>query len=226
MRLAHPVMRRRRAHASSTALGSRGTTSIGSRSRRPPVSTAPVLVVPCVLTIVNELREPVHAELVELALRVARPGGVPSWSRLPSPTRSTPGPDAASNRWRVWLEDRWDDFADEVERPRERNVRPQLAQRLPGLLPALLREERVYQDRLFRNRLERARREAGETGRERLRRQIEKLEDQMNQLTFDPEPREDREDELRQLREQLEGEEYRRVEERRASAACAPCSRE
>jgi hypothetical protein len=45
---------------------------------------------------------------------------------------------------------------------------------------------------------------------------IETLEEKTRQLTFDPELRYEREDELRQLKEQLEGEEYRRVEERRA----------
>lgn len=38
----------------------------------------------------------------------------------------------------------------------------------------------------------------------------------MLQLTFDPELRHEREEELRRLREQLEAEEYRRVEERQA----------
>ena len=82
--------------------------------------------------------------------------------------------------------------------------------------PTLLKEERAYQDKLFRNRLKELDEERGEKGRTRLRRQIEKLEEKTRQLTFDPELRHEREEELRQLKEQLEGEEYRRVEERRA----------
>ena len=72
----------------------------------------PTLVVPNLLAIVNELREPVHAELIELALRVDK-----SRHEVVEAPDGDPRPlaDADVNQWRTWLEERWDDLADELE---------------------------------------------------------------------------------------------------------------
>ena len=211
MRLAHPVMRR------ATATLRRRLWEERPDLRRFTIAThdqvdAPTLIVPSLLAIVNELREPVHAELIELALRVGNdnPAVVEAPEGDPRPLA-----DADVNQWRIWLEEHWDDLADELEIARAKRE-AELREGAETLLPTLLKDERAYQDKLFRNRLKELDDERGEKGRTRLRRQIEKLEEKTRQLTFDPELRHEREDELRQLKEQLEGEEYRRVEERRA----------
>jgi len=211
MRLAHPVMRR----AASTLR--RRLWEPRPDLRRYTVAAhsgiaAPTLVIPSLLTLVNELREPLHAELVDLAVRLDDGACTRVDAPLDDPTTlDTRGVDA----WRTWLEDRWDDVTDELDRLRQEREE-ELRATAEGLLPGLLKEERSHQDKLFRNRLKELDDERGEKGRERLRRQIEKLEEKTRQLTFDPELRHEREEELRQLKEQLEGEEYRRVEERRA----------
>ena len=211
MRLAHPVMRR------ATATLRRRLWEERPDLRRFTIAThdqvdAPTLLVPNLLAIVNELREPVHAELIELALRLGNdnPAVVEAPQGDPRPLA-----DADVNEWRIWLEEHWDDLADELEGARAQSE-AELREDAEILLPALLKDERGYQDKLFRNRLKELDDERGERGRTRLRRQIEKLEEKTRQLTFDPELRHEREEELRQLKEQLEGEEYRRVEERRA----------
>ncbi len=96
LRLAHPVMRR------ATATLRRRLWEERRDLRRFTIGghrnvSEPTLVVPCLLSMVNELREPLHAELIELAvaadegqLRVAAtPEGEPLATT--TPTRSTVG---------------------------------------------------------------------------------------------------------------------------------------
>ena len=119
--------------------------------------------------------------------------------------------------WRTWIEERWDDLADDLEAARTQRE-AELRATTAGLLPTLLREERTYQEKLFKNRLKELDDERGNKGRERLRLNIEREETALAQLSFDPHDpvRLVREESLRAMRAQLEGEEYRRVEERRA----------
>jgi hypothetical protein len=211
MRLAHPVMRRATSTLRRRLWEPRADLRRYTIATHPQVD-APTLVIPSLLTLVNELREPVHAELIDLAVRLDDDEPVPVDAPLDDTDPLAPG---LVDAWRAWLENRWDEVADDLDRLRaEREA--ELRARAERLLPGLLKEELGYQDKLFKNRLKELDDERGQKGRDRLRRQIEKLEEKTRQLTFDPELRHEREEELRQLKEQLEGEEYRRVEERRA----------
>ena len=210
MRLAHPVMRRaastlhRRLWQQADGLN---RFTVGSA----PGLDEPVLVIPCVLTVVNDLRESLHAELVEMTFRLTNSDVGPTDAEVGDPV---PLEDPALEPWRSRLEDRWPDIAPAVERHRE-SLRDEFEERARALLPGLLAEEQEAQQMLYDRRIRELERDAGERGRERLRQQIEQLEDQMNQLTFDPEHRADQEERLRQMRQQLEEAEYRRIEERR-----------
>jgi hypothetical protein len=93
--------------------------------------------------------------------------------------------------------------------------RERLAAETESLLPRLLKAEGDTQKKLYDARLKELADDRGEAGRARLRRQIEKLEAEERQLTFDQDRRYELEERLRRERERLEGEEYRRVEERR-----------
>jgi hypothetical protein len=213
MRLAHPVTRRATATLRRRLWEERPDLRRFTIATHPDVDT-PTLIMPSLLAIVNELREPVHAELVELALLIGdqhevidAPKGDPQQL-----------PDADVDAWRAWIEDRWDDLADELEAAltqREEELRVTAE----GLLPTLLKDERTYQDKLFKTRLKELDDEGGDKGRDRLRRNIEREEAALAQLSFDPHDpvRLAREESLRAMRTQLEGEEHRRVEERRAA---------
>jgi hypothetical protein len=210
MRLAHPVMRRatstlhRRLWQQADGLN---RFTVGSA----PGLDEPVLVIPCVLTVVNDLRESLHAELVEMIFRLTNSDVGPTDAVIGDPV---PLEDSALEPWRDRLEDRWPDIAPAVERHRE-SLRDEFEERARALLPGLLAEEQEAQQRLYDRRIRELERDAGERGRERLRQQIEQLEAQMNQLTFDPEHQAEQEEQLRQMRQQLEEAEYRRIEERR-----------
>jgi hypothetical protein len=169
------------------------------------------LVVPAVLTIVNELREPLHAELVELAFSV---GDTEVTATDPVEADPLPLDDRALAQWREWLEDRWPDIAPAIEAHRE-SRRDELEASAREHLPGLLVAEQEAQTALYDRRIRELDEDAGEKGLERRRREIAKLETQMSQLTFDAEHRADQEERLRQMRQQLEEAEYRRVEERR-----------
>ena len=210
LRLAHPVMRR----AASTL--HRRLWQPGDDVRRFTIGACvgldgPILVVPSVLTIVNELREPLHAELVELAFRVSddvtvvdAPDGEP-----------LPLDDGRLDGWHDWLEERWPDIAPRLEEHRQAR-QDELEAAALDRLPGLLAEAQEDQTTLYDRRIKELDADAGEKGLERRRREIAKLEQQMLQLTFDPEHRASQEDQLRQMRQELEEAEYRRVEERRA----------
>lgn len=210
MRLAHPVMRR------ATGTLRRRLWEPRPDLRRFTIAAhadvaGPTLVMPSLLAIANELREPLHAELVEVALHIDGEDAVPADAPVADPTAID---GAAVDGWRLWLEERWDELAERLADACDQRE-AELHSRAEELLPAALKEGRSYQDKLFKTRLRELDDERGEAGRTRLRRQIEKLEETTQQLTFDPELRHEREEELRSLRDQLEGEEYRRVEERR-----------
>ena len=210
LRLAHPLMRR----AASTL--HRRLWQPGTDLRRFTIGAAPdldepVLVVPAVLTIANDLREPLHAELVELAFRI---GDTEVAATDPVEADPLPLDDDALAHWRAWLEDRWPDIAPAIETHRE-SRRDELEASARDLLPGLLVAEQETQIALYDRRLRELDEDAGEKGLERRRREIAKLETQMSQLTFDAEHRADQEERLRQMRQQLEEAEYRRVEERR-----------
>lgn len=211
MRLAHPVMRRATATLRRRLWEPRPDLRRFTIGAHPEV-TGPTIVMPSLLTITNELREPMHAELVEVALRIDGDDALP----VDAPAGDPEAIDdtAVVDGWRLWVEERWDELADRLADAREERE-ADLRSQAEALLPGVLKEERGYQDKLFKHRLRELDDERGEAGRTRLRRQIEKLEEKTQQLTFDPELRHEREEELRRLRDQLEGEEYRRVEERR-----------
>ena len=70
-----------------------------------------------------------------------------------------------SNAWRVWLEEHWDDLAAALESARDQRE-AELRDSAGALLPALLKDERAYQDKLFKNRLKELDEERGEKGRD------------------------------------------------------------
>lgn len=210
LRLAHPVMRR----AASTL--HRRLWQSGNDVRRFTIGACPeveepTLLIPSVLTIVNDLREPLHAELVELVFRVD--GDV----TVAEPIEAEPLPldDESLERWHDWLEERWPDLAPRLEEHRQAR-QDDLEAAARDLLPGLLAEAQGAQTTLYDRRIKELDADAGEKGLERRRREIAKLEQQMLQLTFDPEHRANQEEQLRTMRQELEEAEYRRVEERRA----------
>jgi len=209
MRLAHPVMRRAAGTLRRRLWEPRPDLRRFTIAAHADVA-GPTLVMPSLLAIANELREPLHAELVEVALCIDGEDAIPVDAPASDPAALD---DAAVDKWRLWLEERWDELADCLADARDQRE-AELRSRAEELLPAALKEERSYQDTLFKTRLRELDDERGEAGRTRLRHQIEKLEEKTQQLTFDPELRHEREEELRSLRDQLEGEEYRRVERR------------
>jgi hypothetical protein len=206
LRLAHPLMRR-----AGATLRRRLWEDAHDLTRFTVASGAvdePLIVVPCLLTLVNELREPLHAELLELALT----GG---GEKTAAPSAAIKPLDRdVLERWQTWIEDRWDELEPVLEEVRATTEQEMLA-RVEKLLPDLLRDERAHQQELFAARLRELDDERGQQGRARLERDIARLEEQMLQLTFDPLLRQEQEDELRRLRAQLSGEEYRHYEDRR-----------
>lgn len=148
MRLAHPVMRRATATLRRRLWEPRADLrrfTIGAH----PDATAPTLVMPSLLAIVNVLREPLHAELIEVALRVEGNDGAPVGAPLGDPVTLDA---TAVDRWRMWLEDRWDDLAESLGAAREERE-AELRARAEHLVPLLLKDERTYQDKLFKTRL-------------------------------------------------------------------------
>jgi superfamily II DNA or RNA helicase len=210
MRLAHPVMRR-----AATTLRRR-LWQPGNDLHRFTIATqpgleAPVLIVPAMLTLVNDLREPLHAELVELAFSIDD-GSLGPIDPVDGDPVALGGDELA--KWHLWLEELWPDIAAAIEDHR-RSTEAELDTKARGLLPGLLAEERGAQQDLFDRRIQELDEDAGEKGVERRRREIAELEEQMRQLTFDTEHRAEQEEQLRRERAQLEETEYRRVEERR-----------
>jgi hypothetical protein len=211
LRLAHPVMRR------ATATLRRRLWEKSRDLRRftigahPDVSE-PTLVVSCLLSMVNELREPLHAELIELA--VAADADELGVIAVPEGEPLAITDTHALDAWNAWLEDRWDGLAAVLAQAREQREE-ELREHAEELLPERRREERAYQDRLFRARLKELDDERGEKGRERLRRELDKAQKRASQLTLDEQHRHELEEDLRAARERLEGEEYRQVEQRR-----------
>jgi len=208
VRLAHPLMRRaagalrRRLWEPDRAL-SRFTIAAAD------AVAEPVLVVPALLTLVNSLREPLHSELLTLAVGLydRKPVAFP-------PAELTPLPAAQAEAWRVRLADDWDELAAAIEDALGAR-RTELDTAAQALLPKLLAEEKESQTRLYRRRLDELKADRGDAGRERLRRSIERLEAQARQLTFDPAAQEELEARLRRERQKLESQEYRQVAERR-----------
>jgi len=210
LRLAHPIMRRaastlrRRLWQPSNDVR-RFTIGIG------PGLEGPVLLVPAQLTLMNALREPLHTELLELAFTVGEGelSAIESIECEPTPTNN-----ASVAQWRAWLEQRWGWLAPALQ-DECRSLEEKFATRASELLPLLRVDDSEAQKILYDERIRELERDAGEKGRGRLRREIDKLEEQMQQLTFDAEQRADEEEQLRNMRAALEEAEYRRVEERR-----------
>ena len=212
LRLAHPLMRR------ATATLRRRLWQPGADLSRFTIGSAegveaPTLVVQVLLTVVNELREPLHAELLELSFTIAEDATVIPATALN--LEPLPLSQATIDGWRVWLEDRWSKIAPQFETERA-NFEAAQTKKAEILLPALRHDEEAAQRELFDSRIRELERDTGDAGRERLRREIAALEAQMDQLTFDVEHRADQEQQLNRMRLQLEEEEYRRLEERRA----------
>jgi hypothetical protein len=210
MRLAHPVMRR------AAATFRRRLWQPGTDLSRFTVAgqtglDEPTLIIPAVLTIVNDLREPLHAELLQFAFRFDGDDVIPI-----SPAEGDPVPvdDDVLAKWRGRLEELWPEIVAAVEEER-RSREAEMEARAREILPGLLARERNSQQQLFDHRIRELDQDAGERGLERRRREISRLEEQMLQLTFDAEHRAAQEEQLRRERAQLEEAEYRRVEERR-----------
>lgn len=210
MRLAHPVMRRatstlRRRLWEPSADLTRFTIASSPEVERP------AFLMPSLLSIVNGLREPLHSELLDLAADLDEPSERRGWVLADDPK---PLDGDAVDQWRQWLEDQWGDLASGLESMRSQ-YESECRDRAESLLPDLLDQERAEQRKLFKDRLDELKKEKSEAWRTSRLRQIEKLEQKMLQLTFDADLIREREAQIRGLREELEGEAYRRAEERR-----------
>lgn len=160
----------------------------------------------------NELREPLHAELLELAVAFAEPTrtvDAPDWSA------GLALPDAELTDWGEQLEDRWRELRPALDALLT-TTRTDLEERARALLPAEQKAELAYQRGLFTARLKELDDRGGERGRERLRKELAKEETALSQLTFDPDHERETAERVRRLRQLLEGEEYRRIEARSA----------
>lgn len=210
IRLGHPLMRR------ATASMRRRLWERDARLRRftilaIPDIQEPVVVVTALANLTNELREPLHAELLELGVAFeepARTATVPDWSN------GEPVSQDALVAWSERLEDDWADLRAALDAAVEA-CRADLEQRSRSLLPQERKTAVAYQRELFKLRLRELDESRGEKGREKLRRELEREEAKLAQLTFDVDHEREIAERVRRLRGILEGEEYRRFEDRR-----------
>ena len=210
VRLGHPVMRR------ATATLRRRLWEYDPRLQRfTIVATAavsqPTLVVSALLQITNGLREPLHAELVDIAVAFDDPtNGVemPGWDDLSALT------DADLASWTEHLEDHWAEISESLSTVFE-VAREGFVKRTGELLPVARTTAIAYQRELFKTRLRELDDDRGEKGREKLRRDLAREEASLAQMTFDRERELEHEERARRLRDILEGEDYRRIETRR-----------
>ena len=208
--LGHPLMRR------ATAAMRRRLWEPGSGVSRFSILacdevTEPTLVVTALANLTNELREPLHAELLELAVPFAdpaRPVRVPDWSSARALS------DEVIAEWAARIEDDWTqirDGLDAVVTARKDELTSRARERLPTEEKAAMAAQRD----LFALRLKELDESRGEKGRERLRRDLEREETKLRQLTFDADHEREVAERVRRLRDLLEGEEYRRFTDRR-----------
>jgi hypothetical protein len=171
----------------------------------------PVVVVTALANLINELREPLHAELLELGVAFEEPVRmveVPDWSS------GTPVGRDALSIWAARLEDGWDDLRAALDAAVSAR-RADLERRADSLLPQERRAAVAYQRELFKLRLRELDESRGDKGREKLRREFAREEAKLAQLTFDADHEREIAERVRRLRGILEGEEYRRFEDRR-----------
>ena len=172
------------------------------------ISTAdvpgPVMVVPCLLQASNQLRETLHAELLELTIDPT--GG--AVEALPSARRALP--QDAVDAWRSWLADRWDGLADSA-RSIVDGRRGELVSEIEALLVAQLETERQRQERLYQHRLKELQKEPTDRAVERLRREFLKAEQQAANLTFFAEENALRRQRATELESKIEQAEFERA---------------
>ncbi|MGI8661283.1 MAG: DISARM system SNF2-like helicase DrmD, partial [Thermoleophilaceae bacterium] len=211
IRLGHPIMRRatatlrRRLWEADPKVGR--FTILGL-----PGLEEPVMLVSALAELTRELREPLHAELLELAVAFTdptRPVDIPDWSA------GVALPEAELVDWGEAIEDRWGDLRPTLDALLAA-TRADLEERAGSLLPAEQKAELAYQRQLFTTRINELRDRSGEAGRNRVRRELAKQEVALAQMTFDPDHEREVAERVRRLRDLVEGEEYRRIEARRA----------
>ena len=209
VRLGHPLMKR------ATSTLRRCLWEPDSRLRRFTIAAGdiarPTLLVPALLQLTNGLREPLHAELVEIAVALDAPAiqiEVPRWDDC------TALEDADLAAWVEHLEDRWDEVVTDLAAMFDA-ARQAYAKRTEALLPIARKRAITYQRELFAARLRELDADRGEKGRQKLRRDLEREVASLAQMTFDPAEEMEREERARRARDILEGEQYRRIEARR-----------
>lgn len=210
VRLGHPVMRR------ATTTLRRRLWEYDPRLQRFTIVASdavskPTVIVPALLQLTSELREPLHAELVDIAVALddsAQQIEVPGWDDV------TALADADLATWAEHLEDHWEEIAESLTTTFD-VARQGYVERAGALLPVTRASAVAYQRELYKTRLRELDGDRGEKGREKLRRELAREEASLAQMTFDRERELEREERARRLRDILEGEEYRRIETRR-----------
>ena len=167
---------------------------------------SPLVVVGALAQATNELREPLHAELLELAITAAPPH---ERTEVPAaPRRPLADDDLAA--WRDWLADRWDGLHAAVDE-HVAVSRNDLTDRLAALLDDQLDAERDRQRDLYEHRLKELSREPREREIEKLRRQVLKAEERRRQLSLLPEDNAAAAKRVRELQQQLDEKEFERL---------------
>jgi superfamily II DNA or RNA helicase len=208
IRLGHPLVQRALARLRQRlwqpdALIGRWTIAVGEVAE-------PTVVVASLAQAGNELREPLHTELLEFAFQT---GANHPPADLPPAHRSALSKDGLS-AWRNWIAEEWDHLhaaIDSVVGGR----RDELAERLGGLLQEQLKDERTRQRQLYDHRLKELAKEPTDRAIERIRRELLKAEEQAQQRTFFAEDNLARTQRVAELESQLEQKEFERISRQR-----------
>lgn len=208
IRLGHPLVQRALARLRQRlwepdAFVNRWTVAAGDVDR-------PLLVVGVLAQATNELREPLHAELLELAIPAHTPHDLTS---PPEGVRRPLGDDHLAS-WRDWLADRWDSLRAAVDN-HVAAYHSQLRERLTALLDHQHEEEGTRQRELYEHRLQELAKEPREREAEKLRRELLKAEEQRRQLSLLPEDNAAAAQRVKDLQDQLEEREFERLSSQR-----------
>jgi hypothetical protein len=208
LRLGHPLVQRAIARVRQRLWQPEG------RVKRWTVAAAdveaPTLVVGVLVQAANELREPLHSELLEIALTASSPHQV---TAVPTDAWQ-PLDEGSLKRWRSWLADSWDDLRAAVEDAVA--VRgDELTDRMGALLTEQLASERERQKELYEHRLRELAKEPTDRAVERIRKELLKAEQQAAQLTLFPEENALRRQRLAELEKKLEQAEFERINAQR-----------
>lgn len=207
LRLGHPLMRKavgtlRNCLWQQPGPLQRWTIAAGG----PDLPEEAVLVLWSLLTATNQLREPVHEEVIPLAylplagdLEPLDPRLWPDVARVPA----LPLADAKLAAWRAFLQEWWPDYRRLLRRDLERR-KEQEQQRLTRWLAGWQERERRSEEQAFA-----ARTRELETGRdvrevERLQKQLIRAERRAAQLTLDPAVNAARQAEVDRLQRELD----------------------